>query len=200
MVPSKMPGTVSSFSDVDQEVGEFVGARGRGARCAPASPASSREQRRIMGADHAAAGARRRDDVVAGFEFREHLLAPAPAPRRGRPSCSRAGRSRSASRAPPPRSPRASSSLSAAKPIDGRIRSTRQVTKRPTRMGIGSEWLGASRNDSTRVVARASVPDGGVRISAVETRIELRIRMRPRAGQRQAAQRKQRIRSRSSSA
>src|SRR5712672_2706162 len=62
--------------------------------------------------------------------------------------------------------PASSRSLTAAKPTDGRIRSTRQVTKRPTRLAgsaIGAPSVQSRPGDWRKAAAAASEPPGALR-------------------------------------
>ncbi len=120
----------------DEKIGEL--ARLRGERL------DAREHRRIVGeADRdSACGSSRCTSPTArrrsrSPRTRRRLSPRAPSRPRGRRSCTPAARNRSASGGRRRWRRPASSRRSAAKPIDGRIRSTRQVTKRPTRIARG---------------------------------------------------------------
>ena len=156
-MPRKRPGTRVELEHVDQEIGELVASWRQARRRARSIAGSSAKQVGIVRLDHAAARAGRRHQVVAALEFGNELARERDARRRDRRSCRPAGRSKSARRARRLPRRRASSSLMAAKPIEGRIRSTRQVTKNPTRMRESGTRAAASESSRASVPSRATV-------------------------------------------
>jgi hypothetical protein len=115
----------------DQEIGQFVSARGqRRGTIAPGRFVG--EHVRVFGADVVAAGPRGRHDIVEALElgdglFRQQAMALGASPefQAGWPQQVWVSGTTTSQ-------PAVSSSFIAAKPMRGRIRSTRQVTNRPT--------------------------------------------------------------------
>ena len=137
---------------LDQELGELIGLRRQERGGARGPAASSGEQLRIMALDHAAAGARRRHHVVVALEGGDHLrameraFAPIAGIVTGLAAAGLAGGTLT-------RQPESSSSLTAAKPMLGRNKSTRQGNEQ-------GDMRRRGRSSAPMLIAGSDIGDG----------------------------------------